>query len=378
MTNVWSSEIDPFCLAVTKSRFPDTIQLGDITKIDGASIPPVDVISGGSCCQNMSVAGDRTGLDGDQSRLFFDMVRIIKEMRIATGGMYPRWVVWENVNAALTSTKGDDFRRVLEEFCKIADEEVSIPGPPKGKWEHSGLIMGNGYSIGWRQLDSQYWGVPQRRRRLFVVLDLGGGRAGQVLFERPGCRRNFTEIREAWQDTAPGIREGVAAMCWDARGNGDGRISPTLTGDHNNRITDYTGVVVFDSVGTYKGQVVPAVTGDHNSRIAQSSSVLCYGIPLNFRPENMIPHENVATTLCNGTNPGFHAGVITDDLRVRRFTPTECASLQGMPKWWCADVPHKDLPEYRMWGNGIALPCALYLMEGIKDVEQEDGVGICE
>lgn len=167
-------------------------------------------------------------------------------------------------------------------------------------------------------------------------------------------------------------------MCWDARGNGDGRISPTLTGDHNNRITDYTGVVVFDSVGTYKGQVVPAVTGDHNSRIAQSSSVLCYGIPLNFRPENMISHENVATTLCNGTNPGFHAGVITDDLRARRFTPTECASLQGMPKWWCADVPHKDLPEYRMWGNGIALPCALYLMEGIKDVEQEDGVRICE
>lgn len=156
---VWASEIEPFPKAVTQSRFPKMAHLGDITKLDGGKIEPVDVVTFGSPCQNLSIAGNRQGLEGDESSLFLEAVRIIKEMRIATNGKYPQIAMWENVTGAFSSNKGSDFNRVVEELCKICDPDADVPRPPNGRWGKAGLYMGDHYSLAWRQLDAQYWGV---------------------------------------------------------------------------------------------------------------------------------------------------------------------------------------------------------------------------
>ena len=162
---------------------------GDITRIDGRSAPIVDVIIGGSPCQDLSVAGKRAGLQGERSGLFMEQIRIVKEMRkhsneIRTDEVRPRFLVWENVPGAFSSNKGEDFRVVLEEICRVKDETVSIPRPPKEKWTTSGCILGDGYSVAWRVLDAQFWGVPQRRRRIALVADFGGHAAPEILFVR--------------------------------------------------------------------------------------------------------------------------------------------------------------------------------------------------
>jgi DNA (cytosine-5)-methyltransferase 1 len=197
---LWASEIEPFPIRVTKERLPNMKHLGDITKINGAEIEPVDIITFGSPCQDLSVAGKRVGLAGERSGLFMEAVRIIKEMRNTYDGanepIRPRFAVWENVLGAFSSNKGEDFRAVLEEIAKIADETVIIPKPPKNKWYYSGTIMGNGYSIAWRVLDAQYWGVPQRRRRIFLVADFGGQSAPEILFKREGNKRDIKESRQ--------------------------------------------------------------------------------------------------------------------------------------------------------------------------------------
>ena len=167
--------------------------LGDICKINGAEANPVDVIIGGSPCQDLSVAGKRAGLDGERSGLFMEQIRIIKEMRNATNGIRPRYMVWENVPGAFSSNKGEDFRIVLEETAKIADETAAIPRPDKGKWTNAGAIMGDGWSIAWRVFDAQFWGVPQRRRRIALVADFGGQSAPEILFERKGVRGDIAE-----------------------------------------------------------------------------------------------------------------------------------------------------------------------------------------
>jgi DNA (cytosine-5)-methyltransferase 1 len=165
---LWTSDIDPACEAVTKARFPDAVQLGDITKIDGRKIEPVDIISGGSPCQDLSVAGKRAGLEGARSGLFMEMIRIIREMRSATG-KFPRYVIWENVPGAYSSNGGEDFRAVVEEFCRCADRSADVPRP--ARWGNAGCVMGNEYSFAWRTLDAQFWGVPQRRRRIYLIAD---------------------------------------------------------------------------------------------------------------------------------------------------------------------------------------------------------------
>ena len=201
----WASEIEAFPISVTKNRFPKMKHLGDITKINGADIEPVDVITFGSPCQDLSVAGLRAGLDGERSGLFLEAIRIIKEMRRKTNGKYPRYAVWENVPGAFSSNKGEDFRTVLEEFCKIKDDSAVIPRPTqnKGKWRTAGLILADGYSIAWRVLDAQFWGVPQLRRRIFLVADFRGGSAGEILFEQAGLSRSFAESREKWDGITP-------------------------------------------------------------------------------------------------------------------------------------------------------------------------------
>ena len=158
--------------------------LGDITAISGRTVAPVEVIIGGSPCQDLSVAGKRAGLDGERSSLFMEQIRIIKEMRETYGKEYPRYMVWENVPGAFASNGGEDFRKVLEETVRVADQSAVIPRPPQGKWRTSGCIVGDGFSVAWRVLDAQFWGVPQRRRRIALVADFGGDTAGEILFER--------------------------------------------------------------------------------------------------------------------------------------------------------------------------------------------------
>ena len=207
---VWASKVEPYAIAVTKSRFPNMKHLGSVTDVHGGDIEPVDIITFGSPCQDLSVAGKRAGLkheaNGDdettRSGLFMEAVRIIKEMREATNGEYPTFAVWENVPGAFSSNKGEDFRTVLEELIKIVEPTAVMPAVPKNGWPYSDSYCGDGWSLAYRVFDAQYWGVPQRRRRIYLVLDLRGQRAGKVSFEREGLRGNFETFKTAGQGTA--------------------------------------------------------------------------------------------------------------------------------------------------------------------------------
>lgn len=179
------------------------IHLGDITKIHGDEIEPVDCITFGSPCQDLSIAGRRAGLAGERSGLFMEAVRIIKEMRSSTNGLYPTFAIWENVPGAFSSNNGEDFRAVLEELACVEQPNAVIPGPPRGgRWSKAGAIAGNGWSLAWRQLDSQYFGVAQRRKRIALILDLGGQRAGEILFERTSLSRHPDPCIQAWKEVA--------------------------------------------------------------------------------------------------------------------------------------------------------------------------------
>ena len=207
ITPVWASEIEPFPIRVTTKRLPQVKHYGDISKMNGAEIPPVDIITFGSPCQDMSIAGKRDGLSGSRSSLFYEAVRIIKEMRCKTNGQKPRFIVWENVPGAFSSNKGEDFRAVLEEVCKIKDESVSVP--KLGKWNSAGKIMGNDYSVAWRQFDAQFWGVPQRRKRIYLVADFAGWCAGKILFESEGLSGYSPKSIQSWQGSASAAAEGT-------------------------------------------------------------------------------------------------------------------------------------------------------------------------
>lgn len=216
---VWSSEIEKFPIEVTKKWFPETKQLGDITKIDGASIEPVDIICAGSPCQDLSIAGNRAGLAGERSGLFVKSIEIFRAMREATGGKQPRWFVWENVPGAFSSHQGQDFRTVLEQIG-----QASIPVPQSHKWAQAGMVRTETADICWRVLDAQYWGVPQRRKRIFLVADFGEQSrrcAGEVLFDAEGMCGNPAEGREprkATSDAAQDSTPKTSLTPWDIQG----------------------------------------------------------------------------------------------------------------------------------------------------------------
>lgn len=639
---VYASEVEPYPIAVTKSRFPTMKHLGDVSRIKGAEIEPVDIITFGSPCQDMSVAGKRAGLKhtavGDEettrSGLFMEAIRIIKEMRVKTNGIYPRFSVWENVPGAFSSNRGEDFRLVLEEFIKITEPDAVMPAVPQAGWAYADCISGDGWSIAYRVFDAQYWGVPQRRRRIYLVADFRGECARKILFEREGVRGYFTQSRTPWQgiaadaqncvgtaiggvdrynqsflpglaqtlrapgggDCTPTVLAPVAVYChqgngidragkcltaysidslssnsmksknphsgcraveiaktldtgypdpsknqggiaivekiilddqggqqisvftdgksptlraeahgnvpciinkktlvYDTRGNGDGETVPTITGDHNNRVTDYTCLVVEPAVRCYDigearlrtpreyiektptltarcgtgGNNVPGVvyclqgngidradTAGCNGKGWRENE--CYTLNTIDRPAvvyamqafgkyaesekaGTLKHRDYkdATNLVleekpiildraffnQGKNAKYDPQYYTDGIcptlvargpaavqaryLVRRLTPTECARLQGFPdlwghpdykenltdeefQFWLAvrnthaamngkqtkeytkpqiltwyNKLHTDSSEYKMWGNGIALPNALYVMQGI-------------
>ena len=210
ITPVWASEIEPFPIRVTEKRLPEVKHYGDVHGLNGAEMEPVDIITFGSPCQDLSIAGRREGLSGSRSNLFHEAVRIIREMREKTNGKYPRWAVWENVPGALSSQNGQDFRCVLESLIRIEAPEADVPLPGYGKWLPAGEILGDHYSLAWRILDAaQGWGVAQRRKRIFAVLDLDGQCAGKVLFESEGMSGYTPPRGEARKGTAGSAASGA-------------------------------------------------------------------------------------------------------------------------------------------------------------------------
>ena len=423
ITPVWASEIEPYPIRVTQKNFPRMKHLGDITQINGAEIEPVDIVTFGSPCQDLSEAGAQKGLvDSKRSRLFFDALRIICEMREATNGKYPRYAVWENVPGAFSSNKGRDFLAVLRAFVEAAGgHDTDVPEPArKGRtdrlaWRNAGCIVGEGYSIAWRVLDAKYWGVPQRRKRIYLVADFGGQRAGEILFKREGLRGNFAQSREARQEDSgdavgsagrdyrvfditgatsnsmksrtpdncfrertvartldtfsgsPECNQGGNVVVFDARGNGDGQIVPTITGDHENRVTDYTALAVgnvqlnqiymTDTAGTltcsHDQQMICAFMGGQGAKAGGIGYSETVSPTLKAAPSGNNTVPDIAYWLKKARR-----------YFVRRFTPLECCRLQGFPDWWEDGVSGSDSARYKMWGNGMALPCVLYVMEG--------------
>ena len=488
--------------------------LGDITKIDGRTVPKVCVVIGGSPCQDLSVAGKRSGLSGERSGLFMEMIRIIKEMREddkrngRTGSdVRPRFMVWENVPGAFSSNKGEDFRIVLEEIVKVVSDCTVIPRPPKNKWRNTGVILGDGFSVAWRVLDAQFWGVPQRRRRIALVADFGGCAAPEILFERDSLSGDSSTCRTPWEGTAGDAENGVgkavsfvnrghfrtdgvsetlrsechqdvpcvemgfkprqsekarslgcevekapsletsqnAAICiqgncidradtagcngkgwrdddisftlntvdrpavYDARGNGDGETVPTLTGDHLNRVTDYTAICigngqvdqlrVSDKVGAlncmHDQQAIisidrAAFNQDKNacyninisedgiapSQVTKGPSAVCAAVDCRNGTEN----PDINSTLQSKPNGGMSLNlqnVVREYSIVRRLTPLECERLQGFPDGW-TDIgewkdtngkAHKtsDSARYKALGNSIALPPWRYVLSGVME-----------
>lgn len=226
ITPVWASEIEPFPIRVTTKRLPFMKHYGDVSRMDGGKIEPVDVITFGSPCQDMSIAGRREGLDGSRSSLFYEAVRIVKEMRCATDGKYPRYIVWENVPGAFSSNKGADFQSVLEEICSVKGYEIHTPRPER--WANAGEIVADDFSLAWRVFDAQYWGVPQRRKRIYLVADFAGGSAGKTLFESEGVSGYTPQGFRPWQGAAGAFAEGAGASgCVCLNDQGGSRMDVT-------------------------------------------------------------------------------------------------------------------------------------------------------
>lgn len=521
---VYAAEVEPYPIAVTKNRFPKMKHLGDVSKVKGGEIEPVDIITFGSPCQDMSIAGKRAGLKhadiGDaettRSGLFLEAIRIIKEMREATNGVYPRYAIWENVPGAFSSNRGEDFRTVLEEFIRVKEKDAVMPDVPKAGWPYADCYSGNGWSLAYRVFDAQYWGVPQRRRRIYLVADFRGQRAGEILLKPEGLRRNSAQSGTHGQETARCAKNSVgtaiggvdrynqsflSGLAQTLRASGGGDCTPTVLAPvavycHQGNGIDRAGkcltaysfdslssnsmksknphsgcraveiaktldtgypdpsknqggiaivekiilddqggqqisvctdgksptlraeahgnapyvinkkTLVYDTRGNGAGETVPTITGDHNNRITNYTALCCEAV--------VYDGANITSPL-NKTNPqaGDPCHTISTDSRnyiVRRLTPTECARLQGFPDWW-GEIPkkdnltddeytfwlnvrntyakinnkttkeyskeqmlswynklHSDSSEYKMWGNGIALPNALYVMQGIAEV----------
>lgn len=249
ITPVWASEIEPFPIRVTTKRLPFMKHYGNISAMDGGKIEPVDIITFGSPCQDMSVAGRRDGLDGKRSSLFYEAVRIIKEMRCATGGKYPRYIVWENVPGAFSSNGGEDFKAVLEAVIGVAEPDTQVPMPEKARWPYADCYMGDGWSVAYRVLDAQFWGVPQRRRRIYLVADLAGRGAGKILFESEGLSGYSSEGFRSRQRAAGSLETRIGAAGFDGyNGSLTDETSATL-GVNCGMSTGRNGVVLNDQGG---------------------------------------------------------------------------------------------------------------------------------
>ena len=251
ITPVWASEIEPFPIRVTTKRLPFMKHYGDVSKINGADLEPVDIITFGSPCTDMSVAGKRAGLDGQQSVLFYQAIRIVKEMRYATNGKYPRWICWENVFGAFSSSGGADFKAVLEAVIGVIQPATEVPAPACGKWPYADIYMGDRWSVAYRTVDAQFFGVPQRRRRIYLVADFAGECAGEVLFERQGVSRDYPTCGNPRQGTAADAENGAGAAGFGVDGYNSSVSDKAATlGVNCGMSTGRNGVAVNDRIAS--------------------------------------------------------------------------------------------------------------------------------
>lgn len=339
---IWASEIDGFCQSVTAHHYPDVVQLGDITKINIDDLAPVDIICAGSPCQDLSVAGKRKGLEGERSGLFREAIDIVHRLRNRDG--LPRLFVWENVCGAFRTNKGMDFKTVLEE---IGQTEIPMP---EGGWANSGVAELPKCQIAWSVLDSQHFGIPQRRRRIFLVADFAtsGRCATEILFKSESLLGSSEEGREKGKDTSQGIKTGTNCTGWDAYQH------------HNWRESDKLGPLTTGT-GHVRGDT-PLV----------AYSIDTYSISHDIRSTSLIKEKADPLTATDYKDPIK----VNQGSAVRRLTPTECERLQGWPDGY-TDIPYKGKPasdtaRYKALGNGMAQPCPRWLMRRIsEEVENE-------
>ena len=443
---IWSSEVEPFPIRVTQKNLPQVKHLGDIKDINGSEIEPVDIITFGSPCQDLSIAGKRAGLEGEKSNLFYEAIRVIKEMRCKTNGKYPRYLLWENVPGAFSSNKGEDFRCVLEEITRIKNPTVKLSRP--SKWQSAGEILADDFSLAWRVLDAKYFGVPQRRRRIFLVADLDGGSSREILFEQKSLSGDTSEGCEKGKRNTRAIKEGFnKTICL----NDQGGERMDFYSDESGTLRASGGIAPFvfenhSQDSRYKGPLKETQTLASNlGQGGNNQPFVVYDIRQtseNTKNERHNIYEcDVSRTIdTSGNTPTRNQGgvAIVEDIYtmsknshftkadknissslvatdykdpplvnqklVRRLTPKECGRLQGFPDYWCDNLeienptdedlafwrevfdkdaeikglkkkksdkqilkwlknPHTDSAEYKMWGNGIALPCAIYIFK---------------
>lgn len=397
ITPIWAAEVDPACVAVTRQRFPNMVHLGDVSKINGADIPPVDIITFGSPCQDLSVAGERKGLKhidngGDEttrSGLFIDAIRIVYEMRRATNGRYPAYIVWENVEGAFNSRGGRDFQTVLEKITK-----TDIPVPKSGKWAKAGVVRGRGICAAWRLFDAQYWGVPQRRKRIYLIGSFGSDRAAEILFKRDSVQRYLAPRGEQGQRIETVAEKSVSLPSGalggnsadterylfeshgqDCRFNGPLSVAPTVsaayglgggnapmivqsTGFHGNNSVTAAGVGMLEEQSptlttTKRADVVYAIgngqtnqtdlheiAGTLNCMHDQQAVIYTIDRAAFNQGENALYEPRISDDGINSTlvakGPGAVAYLLYLTLKwiVRRLTPRECERLQGFPDDW--------------------------------------------
>lgn len=354
--------------------------LGDITKIDGSRIPIVDCITGGSPCQDLSVAGNREGLKGERSGLFMEQIRIVKEMRKhdreengkTNINVRPRFMVWENVPGAFSSNEGKDFQAVLSEIVRIAEADApDVPMPEKGKWTKAGALydeMG-GWSIAWRVHDAQFWGTAQRRKRIAVVADFNGLCAAEVLFEREGLRGYFEQGEET--------RGGFANTVRRSANETGGPISYGFEPGHSQRLSFNFSEEKSPCLRANMGdnQASAAIFGQSSfGGFSESVAMLkAKGGDYGGGSENLcVFGTDVVGAIYSEDHRGANNGFVSQNkLRitgtgVRRLTPLECERLQGFPDGW-TDIGewtdtkgkiHKessDAARYKALGNSIAV-----------------------
>lgn len=389
---IWSSEIEAFPMAVTKKHFPDTLQLGDITKLDGGTVPPVDIICAGSPCQGLSISGKGKGLSDERSGLFRKAIDIVRGMRTATNGEYPKFFVWENVPGAFSTNQRHDFQAVLEEIT-----ETKIPMPASGQWAEAGMVRSRKCDVAWRVLDAQYWGVPQRRKRIFLVADFRNqqSRNTEVLFEPESLPGDIESGGKEGQGAATGVENntGITSSFEPGITARDGRklsheVSTTLRANMGD---NQASILTCKSVYSIQGNTIDRQlkNGANGKGVSKDISYTLntvdrhavtdkeqYAVDFGRTADRIQMNATQSTTLLGlggggGAKTGLYHLKNKNGIKyiVRRLTPLETERLQGLPDSW-TDIefngkPASDSARYKAIGNGMAQPCADFVLSKV-------------
>mgnify|MGYP002515665532 CR=1 FL=1 len=370
---LWSSEIEPFAKKVTAAHFPETKQLGDINEINGGAVEPVDIICAGSPCQDLSIAGKRAGLEGKRSNLFYQAMRIVREMQVKTNGLFPKFFIWENVTGAFSSNERRDFQAVLEE---IGQTDIPIPG--SGRWARAGMVRGQKCGIAWRTLDAQFWGVPQHRERIFLIAGFGNwGGTVEVLFECESVQGNTSQGQREGEGTSLDARKGSFET-------GRNDIADMILCDQGGERMDVKQGVVstLRATSNHPPIIFPSKSYSEYAEGKPAATLKAQGGVLGGGSENLVVemYENhpadaringpikvaptLSTRITSGGSPPLVCQADSDYQRIaRRITPLEAERLQGLPDNWTAYG--SDTARYKAIGNGMAQPCADYVMQQV-------------